>query len=408
MPIYGDYHGDFQNSTNSSWDQIQASLKILLPSYQPIPYDNLDELSFLSDQKQKRLCAEIKEACNRICATLNEMIQEEENPDLENYNKDLNAIATSLEIQINEEIDAYLDSTTHSSTNSLKSEADNSENSYHSFITNVESGTKIQKSLTATIEIQKSPSDPKQEDEDEFDDRNIHNGFDDRSTTVAVQRPPPEPPDLESLVVGDGEPAAARSCRPEDLMDSATGIHSGAEDGAVAKRNVDNGKAELFLHFLGDDDAAVLNCGGCVRDVDEGTRPSTSVKTTTDGGLWTRWLRRFVSLTPPPLLAAVLPWNRGSEVEVQSQDAWNRTANTNGDVVDIEVVVLVRGMVVRKTASDGRSHGTTSVAEASRGLFSNLLSERDYLCTVEQQLVTVEGSKHEQRELKGVLPSSTF
>ncbi|MED6211875.1 hypothetical protein PIB30_077776 [Stylosanthes scabra] len=162
MPIYGDYHSDFQNSNNSSWDQIQASLKILVPSYQPIPYDNLDELSFLSDQKQKRLFAEIKEACN------------------------------------------------------------------------------------ATMEIQKSPSYQKQEDEDEFDDRNIHNGFDDWSTAVAEQKPPPESPDLTLLAVGEGEPmstvvlAATASHKSEDVRDAVTGVHRGAEDSAVAK-----GKMEI-------------------------------------------------------------------------------------------------------------------------------------------------------------------
>ncbi|MED6224203.1 hypothetical protein PIB30_081630 [Stylosanthes scabra] len=53
MPIYGDYHGDFQNPNNSSWDQIQASLEIFLPSYQPLPSDSLDELSYRSGTVQK-------------------------------------------------------------------------------------------------------------------------------------------------------------------------------------------------------------------------------------------------------------------------------------------------------------------------------------------------------------------
>ncbi|MED6175295.1 hypothetical protein PIB30_077071, partial [Stylosanthes scabra] len=38
----------------------------------------------------------------------------------------------------------------------------------------------------------------------------------------------------------------------------------------------------------------------------------------TDGGLRARQLRRFVFLMPPPLLAAVFPWNRGSVGEEQS------------------------------------------------------------------------------------------
>ncbi|MED6169496.1 hypothetical protein PIB30_021793 [Stylosanthes scabra] len=68
-----------------------------------------------------------------------------------------------------------------------------------------------------------------QEDEVEFEERSIYYESDDRSAMVVVRRPPPEPPDLESLVVGDGESTSAK----------ATRIHSGAEDDVVAKGNVD-------------------------------------------------------------------------------------------------------------------------------------------------------------------------
>ncbi|MED6195558.1 hypothetical protein PIB30_038982 [Stylosanthes scabra] len=407
MPIYGDYHGDFQKSNNSSWDQIQATLKILLPSYQPIPSDSLDELSFLSDQKQKRMLAEIKEVCNNMCSTLNEMIQEQEQADaveqFHNNSKSTNDYKLDSRIQ-------------HSTTNSSyhKRDPDPDQNIQAQIqqnsiaeITDLDFQFQISTELAPTYQKPKSSrqiteittseqansesefqilhnssanqkdkwnsansEDQKQEDEDESKERSNYHGCDDRSVAVVVQRPPPEPPDLESLSVGDGEQAVAWSYKPEDLMDAATGIHSGAEDSAVAKGNVDNGKAESFSHFLGDDDTADLNCSGCVRDVDEGTRPATSVNigestasarsgtehgaigTTTDGGLRAR---RFLSLTPPPLLAAVLPWNRGGEEEVWSHDAWNWTVNTNEEAVDVEDVILVNGTT--NDACDSGTHG---------------------------------------------------
>ncbi|MED6149201.1 hypothetical protein PIB30_060224 [Stylosanthes scabra] len=81
-----------------------------------------------------------------------------------------------------------------------------------------------------------------QEDEDEYDGRSIYLGCDDRSATIVVQRPPPEPPDLNS--------------------DAVTGVHSGAEDGAVAKGNVDITEVEP---------AVVEN------DVDDKSKSSTEV-----------------------------------------------------------------------------------------------------------------------------------
>ncbi|MED6113598.1 hypothetical protein PIB30_072404 [Stylosanthes scabra] len=183
MPIYHNYHGDFQNSNNSSWNQIQASLKILLPTYQPIPSDNLDELSFLSYQKQKRICADFKQTCARIIATLHET-HEEENSDPEIH----------VQIQPDQE-------------SQFQSQYD--------------------------------------EDEDELDERRLYRGSEDRIAAVVLQRPPPEPSDPKSLAVGEGEPASSavatetRSCRSADLMAAVTGIHSGAEDGAVTKGKVE-------------------------------------------------------------------------------------------------------------------------------------------------------------------------
>ncbi|MED6167287.1 hypothetical protein PIB30_001184 [Stylosanthes scabra] len=68
---------------------------------------------------------------------------------------------------------------------------------------------------------------------------------------IVVDRPPPEPPDLHSVVVGEGEPrssvikAEGSSHRLENL-ETVTVIHSCTEDGAVAKGNVlDVGSTDL-------------------------------------------------------------------------------------------------------------------------------------------------------------------
>ncbi|MED6183782.1 hypothetical protein PIB30_040909 [Stylosanthes scabra] len=68
--------------------------------------------------------------------------------------------------------------------------------------------------------------------------------------------------------MGEGEPrssvvtAEAWSCRTEELMDGVTRIHSGTEDGVVAKGNVDSTEVEL---------AEVEN------DVDDGTESSADL-----------------------------------------------------------------------------------------------------------------------------------
>ncbi|MED6172500.1 hypothetical protein PIB30_050646 [Stylosanthes scabra] len=118
------------------------------------------------------------------------------------------------------------------------------------------------------IQEEKNPNPKMQsqydEEEDELDERRLYRGSGDRSTTVAMQRPPPEPPDLYSFEVGDGAPpdlnsiavgecepesvvvmAKAGLCRTEDLSDAVTEIHSGAEVGAVAKGNVDDDDAAM-------------------------------------------------------------------------------------------------------------------------------------------------------------------
>ncbi|MED6169152.1 hypothetical protein PIB30_018679 [Stylosanthes scabra] len=177
------------------------------------------------------------------------------------------------------------------------------------------------------------------EDDDDLDERTFYRGSADRNATVVVDRPPPEPPDLKSIAVVDGEPtsavvtAAPSLCRSEDLTDAENMIHSGAKVGSFAK-----GKRM----------AAIKEDGA--KPIEDGTA------TVTNGGLRVRQLRRFFLLNPPPLLAAVFPWNRDGDGEERSRDTckWNAEA-------------------------DGRSHGTISVAAANCGWMSHLLLEGDQI-----------------------------
>ncbi|MED6175884.1 hypothetical protein PIB30_082522 [Stylosanthes scabra] len=304
MPIYSDYHGDFQNSNNSSWDQIQASLKILL-SYSLILTNPDPEIQNSEAEFDEGDAATIQNATK------------------------------------------FTDPTTISNP-----------------------APEIQTTVQSP-EITASKIHNLQEDEDESGGRSIYLGCDDRSATIVVQQPPPEPPDLNSVAV--------------------TGTYSGAEDGAVAKGNVEDvmtepnsrnsmdgdedvkPKTEIGVAVIvedrtvrletelrktavvskvgGEDKAADLNSGDQAGVVDNGTMSSVkvgasvrgmctsmtleggtrprafvvggecitltsrgveggAVATVADGGLVMRLLRRFILLTPPPLLAAVLPWDR--------------------------------------------------------------------------------------------------
>ncbi|MED6217535.1 hypothetical protein PIB30_018744 [Stylosanthes scabra] len=272
MPIYSDYHGDFQNSTNSSWDQIQASLKILLLSYQPLPSDSLDELSFLSFQKQKRIRAEIKKICNKIYATLNEMIQEEEQADADPDPK-----IQKSECEIGEG-DAAMVQNAITITDPAPIQQSNSEN---------------------LSEIHEDKFE-KQEDEDELDVRSIYHGCFDRSATVVVARSPPEPPDLHSS--------------------------SSAEDGVVAKGNVDSTEVDVG--------SADLTKGSSAAEKMWTATSKRTTATVANRCFWAQQLRRFVSLKLPPLMAAIFPWDRGRkrtddglqwQPEVSAEDKANAT-----------------------------------------------------------------------------------
>ncbi|MED6202031.1 hypothetical protein PIB30_101333, partial [Stylosanthes scabra] len=206
MPTFHGYHGDFQNSNNSSWDQIQASLKILLPTYQPILIDS--ESSILQCQsihKQTQLYEEIKQSLNRICATLNEMIQEEEQADA-----DADSKIKKLECEIGEGDAAMVQNATEVTDPAPIQQSD------------LENPSEINEDKF------KSQSE---EDEDEFDERSNYFQFDDMRVAVVVQRPPPEPQDSNLLEVRKKKPAPGEemSRRPAKVTDTMTGIHNHTE-----------------------------------------------------------------------------------------------------------------------------------------------------------------------------------
>ncbi|MED6201287.1 hypothetical protein PIB30_093391 [Stylosanthes scabra] len=287
MPIYHDNHGDskiqpfqpgikFKSASNACFQAM--NLYIL--------YDSLVVSSFLSDQNQQQICADFQQSCARIIETLHEIQEEEDCTDpvnedlskldeerLQNYRSRNSNVAEKTKFhQSNPEFPSeihegkigvqYLDSTI--------SELENEPTQ----ISDLTKSTKPDlNSDTNRSQFQRQND----EDEDELDERRLYHGSADWSATIVVQRPPPEQPDLYSVAVGGHEPASsvvtaeAGLCRTKDLM------HSGAEDGAIAKGNVDSRKAELFSHFLEDDDTADLNCGGGAGDVDDGTTRSAEV-----------------------------------------------------------------------------------------------------------------------------------
>ncbi|MED6119156.1 hypothetical protein PIB30_009258 [Stylosanthes scabra] len=97
-----------------------------------------------------------------------------------------------------------------------------------------------------------------------------------------ANRPPPEPPDSNLLEVGKKEPASAEemSRQPVKVTNSVTGIHHDAEVGTFAER--------MWT-----------------------TTGRRTAAAEADGSLRVWQLRRFFLLTPPPLVAAMFPWDRG-------------------------------------------------------------------------------------------------
>ncbi|MED6106072.1 hypothetical protein PIB30_001465 [Stylosanthes scabra] len=360
-----------------AWDKIQISLKCWLPSYQPILSDSVVVSSLLSDQNQKLNCADFEQICGRVITTMNEIIQEDEIPDPE-----IQAQSQKIQVQHSptkssdhktdpdpkiqisgceiSEGDAAMVQNATEVTDPAPIQQSNPENPSEinedkfevqysdSGISNLENGASKISEITASTTPQfnsekQNKSDfqsQNDEDGDELDVRTLYQELADRNATVVVERPPPKPPDLHSVAVGEGEPgssvikAEGRSRRPENL-ETVTAIHSSAEDGAVAKGNVDDDTTDLkHSGCVGNGTGAASRSAdvGAFADDKEsltegvviGAEGSASLTGTvknlhygdgdrrTSGGQKRPRRRVFPFFGKPPiLLAVVLPWNRG-------------------------------------------------------------------------------------------------
>ncbi|MED6119847.1 hypothetical protein PIB30_015591 [Stylosanthes scabra] len=98
---------------------------------------------------------------------------------------------------------------------------------------------------------------------------------------------------------------------------------------------------------------------------DGGLREKTGAATMADRGLRAQLLRRFILLTPPLLLAVVLPWNRGGDDEERSRDRWQRraAASTRGDKRNLDE--LLSGTVLTGSWCYGAMQTTTGRREGA-------------------------------------------
>ncbi|MED6165220.1 hypothetical protein PIB30_097493 [Stylosanthes scabra] len=223
-------------------DQIQISLKCLLPSYQSILSDSAVVASFLSDQPSKKICANFEQ----------NSVPENSDQRIANTDQELTTDPTQLhQIQENTDLDFHFQIQTELAPAYQKPE---SSRQFPEITTSEQSKSESEfqiLNISSTHQEEEwnsvNSEDQKQEDEDELDARRLYRGSNDRSTVVAMQRPPLEPPDLYSFEVGDGAPPDLNSiavgecepesaavttkaglCRTEDLSNAVTEIHSGA------------------------------------------------------------------------------------------------------------------------------------------------------------------------------------
>ncbi|MED6220672.1 hypothetical protein PIB30_047103 [Stylosanthes scabra] len=99
-----------------------------------------------------------------------------------------------------------------------------------------------------------------------------------------------------------------------------------------------------------DDEASDLRDGGCAGEVDDEARSIaevgasergkwTSAATATVGVLQAQLLKRFVILTPPPLLADVFPWDRDGESSSSAESSFSSSLTRPASLMDDDVVV---------------------------------------------------------------------
>ncbi|MED6134938.1 hypothetical protein PIB30_041668 [Stylosanthes scabra] len=110
-----------------------------------------------------------------------------------------------------------------------------------------------------------------------------------------AHRPPPKPPNFTSDGVDGARSSAEVGAPTRGRWSTST-----AEDGAT-ERTTAISKGVLLWPATGAENSLSDSAG------------NGSIARVTEGGLLTRRLRRFVLLTPPPLLAAVFLWDHGGE-----------------------------------------------------------------------------------------------
>ncbi|MED6121040.1 hypothetical protein PIB30_026381 [Stylosanthes scabra] len=253
----------------------KSASNALLPSYEAILSDSVVVSSLLGDQNQKLNCVDFEQTCGRVIATMNENIQENEipNPEIQAQSQKIQVQQYSImqEIQEDENSDLEIHVQIHPDP---ESEVQKSEYAIHNTATiqNV-----INIADPATIQIVTSISDPSStqiadteiakittpqwnskpqnrsqfqsqydEDEDELDEKRFYRGSENWNAAVVVQRPPPEPPDLQSPVKELFPPIQTPTCQNMTVVaENECGSHTGAEDIAVTKGNVDDDDAAM-------------------------------------------------------------------------------------------------------------------------------------------------------------------
>ncbi|MED6146283.1 hypothetical protein PIB30_033108 [Stylosanthes scabra] len=369
MPIYHDYHGDSKSSSISTWDQIQINLKFLLPTYQPILCDSPVVSSFLSDQKQPHICPEFQQSCDNINATLRKLIREEE----ENLYQESHAqIQQDLDPEVQPQIqpnkirceeieksdpefakseytetDSSIDNSMQESDQQIQAKSELKFRRINNYSTNEEEwNSAILQNLTEVNtdpEFSKSTK-PKlnskiqirsqfrnRVDEDESDESNNYQGVFDWSVTVLVDRPPPEQPDLH-LVTGSIAERRGRSLREEKVDSRVDGRQSHA-----GGRRSDKDERHREVGYDGTRSSAEV--GASVREKWSLTTAAsrTSSVSAKGGAKWRNGLARFCRISPivakpPPLLAAVFPWDR----EGACLEKAVRTAGCEGETETVE------------------------------------------------------------------------
>ncbi|MED6225731.1 hypothetical protein PIB30_096474 [Stylosanthes scabra] len=435
MPIYQDYHGDSKDSCISTWDQIQVSLKCLLPTYEAVLCDSPVVSSFLSTQQ---ICADFTQTCAGIIATMNEFEAENSDPTIhvhiqpyqdsanqksEYYIQEEATIQRALEItdpstihQSNPEI-TEISLNLETAVSVLTQQQAEIQNLQFHITKSEYRNSEIQTSTTATqteaSDCSGFPEITKQSDaEVTIVPYGGTNGWIEGDLVVAravmVTRPPPKLPHLQlhaEAFVG-AEDAVARNRNSGTQDKEAVALTNGggddidlddeascsAEVGAsIRGKCTSSSAAGRTMAATVEDDAMrwksqrpiALDPWAVVESrepqaapdgaiVETGRRTSAVVEdgeamekkndpATMTGGPRARKLRRFFLLTPPPLLVALFPWNRGGTVVADGEEEWKKQD---------EVIVKIAGCAI-----DGAGVGGATVADSS--ICINAMNEKE-------------------------------